>query len=735
MKTAASQPTNAPSHDTDPQDELSLLDLLTSLWSGKWLILACTVLSMICGAIWVLRTPPAYRAEGLLQLEKRAGGLALPSGMQDLLDGGSSSGSVGATEMAILRSRLVLRRAVVETGLDLTVTPRPLPILGNLPARLRLPDPEIAILRPYAWGNESVELGALDLSEALLGESILLTITGPNRFEITLPEGQTLTGKVGRRLEAPELGLSLLVDRLTGPIGREFILQRRASDLAVAQASAAFTAEESPRGSSLLRLTYTAETPRRAELILDAIIRAYVDQNIQRSSAEAQNSLDFIEEQLPLAEAEMARAQEALNLYRQEQNSVDVDYETRNLLEQVTKLESELNALALQEEELKKRYTPNHPTYQSLLETRAALESRLERLRAQTTDLPQTQREIFNLTRNLEVAQQVYIQLLNRAQELRVVRASTVGSVRIVDAAWSSGQNVNLGLAKGLAYSLAIGLFFGSLLTLAIRFLRRGVSGAEEIEQLGLPVFATVPHTPLAPKERRRGPLGILAMSHPDEITVESLRSLRTALQFGLVDAQSRSITLTSPAPDTGKSFTAINLAVVAAQSGQSVCLIDADLRRGYLRRFLDVPRETPGLTEFLAGQKTLDDILLRGPVPGLGVITTGRYPPNPSELLMRPKFAELLHELGWKYDLILVDTPPVLAVTDPVIIARQTGAVLLLTRHLKTMPGQISAAQKTLQNAGVKIAGAVLNDFKQSKASKYSYQVAYSYSYKTRKM
>lgn len=695
------------------------------------LILASTLIALTIGAVWALRQPPAYRAEGLLQLERRGGsGLGLPSAMQELISTGKPT-ALGEAEMAILRSRLVLRRAALETGLDVSAASRALPVLGSLPARLGLKDPGFAALKPFAWGNETLRLATLELPEALLDRELRLTISAPQSYELALPGGEILHGHAGTPLSRPDQGISVLITQLDGPIGRQFTLIRHHPDTAMQLASDAFSVSETPRNSALLRLSYIAPSPQRAEEILAAIIGAYVAQNIQRGAAEAQNSLDFIEEQLPLAETEMSRAQAALNRYRQDQNSVDVDYETQNLLEQATTTEAELNALALQEDELKKRYTPNHPTYQSLLETRAALQTRLERLRTQTADLPQTQREIFNLTRALEVAQQVYLQLLNRAQELRVLRASTVGSVHIVDPAWSSGLNINISLLRSLGLALMGGLLGGAALALSVRLLPLGIRGANEIEKIGMPVLVTIPHSAAAQQKTRRGTLAILAQAHPDDLAIEALRSLRTALHFGLLHCANRCVLLTSAAPDVGKSFTAINLAFIAAQAGQNVCLIDADLRRGYLGRYLDRPRETLGLADLLAGKTTLSEALISGPVPGLSVILSGPYPPNPSELMMRPSLTELLDKLNGCFDLVIIDSPPVLAVTDAVILGRQVGTVLVLARHLETQPAQITALRRSLQTAGVGVTGAVLNAYRPEHGQNpVNYAGAYSYRY-----
>lgn len=727
-------PAGEPRAPREPDDEIDLLALVSHLWAGKYWILAAAILALLGGVFVVLRATPIYEADALVQIETRSGAMGLPQAMQDLLSGDSKGDSAVANETEILKSRMVIGEAVQELGMQIQAAPRPFPLLGKLPSKLGLTDH--GILTDRSWGNESIEIGDLKVPQDWQDLPLRLTKTGPDQFTITLPDDETLSGAVGQRLSGRQTSFSLLVNQIEGPDGRAFDLTFLSLPDAVEKVQARLTVSQASRNSSLLNLSYQDPDPRQAERVLDAIAQAYVAQNIARGSAEADNSLQFIEKQLPKAQAAVDDAQQALNKYRQAQQSVDVDYETRSLLERATAIETQLNALSLQEEDLKKHFTPNHPAYQVLLDNRAALEAQLAEIRKETAALPETQKEIFNLTRSFEVASQIYTQLRNRAEELRVVKASTVGSVRIIDNAYSNGQAVSPRTARVLALSLVLGLFIGMAFILLRRLWHRGISGAEEIEQSGLPVFGVLNFEPDAINHRkRRGLLPIHALTKRDSLVVESLRSLRTALHFGLIDAKTKSVLLTSASPGVGKSYTAINLAIVAAQAGQKVCVIDADLRKGYLRRYLGRDKETPGLADFLAKTHELDEILIPGPVDGLSVILTGHYPPNPSELLLRPELGVLINHLDKEFDLILIDSPPALAVTDPVVISRQVGATIMVVRHLITMKGEIEAVRRAFEIAGSKISGAVLNAYRQEHASSYgNYSYYYNYRYRYQK-
>ena len=716
------------------EDEINLLEIAVALWAGKRKVAFVTFLALIFGAYISLSTEPTYRAYGLMQLEAKGGSLALPAGMQGLLGGGGQSPS--EAEIEIMKSHLVLGEAVQTLDLQILAVPRRSLLLGVLPSRLGLPDTGIRLLAPFAWGNEAISIGELEVSPDWLGKGMVLTITGPGTYVLELPDGREVEGKVRERLALAESGFSLVVDRLEGPVRRQFNVLRQSLPEAVIRVQAGFSVTETPRGSSILRTSFVDPSPRQAERVLNAISDAFLAQNIDRSAAEARNSLDFIADQLPIAEQEVTDAQDALNDYRQKQQSVDVNYETRSLLERATKIETDLADWTLREQEVKERYTVNHPVYEALLKERETLQAQLDELRGLAGNLPETQKEIFNLTRNLEVAQEVYVQLLNREQELRVIQASTVGSVRIIDEAYAREIKIwpkssVIGGAAGM-----VGLVLGSAFVLFRWAMRKGIRGAQEIEALGLPVFATVAFLPNAADHRsRKGALPIHAVTSPDDVVVEALRSLRTSLHFGMLDATSKSILFTSAAPAAGKSFIAVNLAAVAAQSGQKVCLIDADLRKGYLRRYFGKEKGTPGLTEYLARENTLDEVMFKSAIDGLSVITTGRYPPNPSELLFRPQFESLLAELDKTFDLVIIDAPPTLAVTDPVVIGRFAGARIMVARHMETVLGEVEAVRRSFETTGIKLTGAILNGYKASEVTQYGDKFAgynYRYSYQS---
>ena len=710
-------------------DEIDILRILRILWARKWVVLITAFLGLCLGIFFYASAQPIYRADALLQLEERSTQLSLPKELAGLANDDPRT----VTEIELLQSRMILGQVVADLNLDWLIVPARIPVIGDAVAQYPIPVPKVDRLVTYQRYGESLELSFLEVPPDWVGKGIRLISGGVDRtFTLIFPDGHKVTGSPGEMLRDEARAVAVNIASVKAPAGRVYTLIQIPEQRAIAAVRPNFQVSEKGRGSGILQMTYTAGTGVQAIRVLDSIGRVYVRQNINRSAAEIDNSLEFIEEQLPLARARQRAAEEALDAYLLDQGTVDVNFKTSSTMAQVSKIENDLSLLDAQETQISERYTLNHPVYQQLLNQRKQLTSQLAELRLQIDDLPETQREIFNLSRDVELAQETFTQLQVRLQEVQVLRASTVGNVRIVDAAQMQLRRVSPNRNRMLGINLVLGVFLGVALVLLRAWLRPGIRSTEEIEAVDLPVFATVNFSKQANETNKNKK--ILARVDPTDLTIEAFRSLRTSLHFGMLDAASSSIAISSAAPASGKSFTSMNLAVVSALAGQKVCLVDCDIRRGHLRKFFDASNKTPGLSNYLSDGSSLKDILIKSEVEGLDVICTGPYPPNPSELLMRPKFAELLSELDQSYDLILLDCPPALAVTDPVIVGREAGAVLIVVNYGNTTKEELTAVKKLFEVGNVPITGSILNGFNPKDASATGYAYSYRYSYETDK-
>ncbi len=710
----------------DADDEINLSQVFHTLWKGWTWIAVLSILGFVSGLLMIANTQPTFQADALLQLEERSGALTLPSSLSGMLENDPRS----VTEIEILRSRMVLGNAIAEQDLDLRVTPDLMAIFGTLVARYRLPFFDSIIPARFMRPGESITLESLVVPPGLLNQEIELIVTGATEYIVVMPDGKTLTGVVGRATMIEEDGFSLTISDINAPAERRFYLRQLDEVRAINALRSRLSVSERGRSSGVLEVRLSGEDPQGTSRALNAIIQAYLGQNVSRGAAEAESSLTFIRDQLPQAERNLRDAEAALNAYQQKQVTVDLAMETQTVLEQITRIEKELEDVQRREDSFGDLFTPKHPIYRQLQDERGRLDTRLAALREQVSALPETQRQILNLTRSIDLSQRIFTELLIRAQEVEVLRASSVGNVRIVDGARASPDPIAPRRSRILALSLAMGAIAAIGAVLLRSLMKKGIEASSELEKLGLLPFATINYSKEADtKGRRLEKMKILALENSADPAVEAIRSLRTSLHFGMLDAKTPSICMTSSHKSAGKSFLSVNLAAVVAQAGQRVCLVDADLRRGQMHRYFNVPSNSPGLAEVLAGAISLEKAIIHCPIKNLFFLPVGHYPPNPSELLMRADLPQMIDWCAKQFDLTIFDTPPILAVTDPVILARNTGATIFVARHGVTPVGEIAAAQKTLASAGLKFSGAVLNAFDPKKAgSRYEYGYHYEY-------
>ncbi len=720
----------------DEDEGLALGEIIAVLMDYRWLIAAICLCTLALGLGWVFVSKPIYRADGLLQIEEKKGSGGVFKALEPLL----GEDTTVSAEVEILSSRMVLGRVVGKLKLDIIASPRTLPLIGGAVARRYEGDePNSAWLglSRFAWGGEVIQVDSLEVPDSALDGELWLTAGEDGTFTIVDEDDRlVLEGKAGVRANGQ--GYSAFIAQLKARPGTQFLLKKLSAETAIDNLRRNYSVKERGKKSGVLELSMVGQKPAQIALILDDIMNTYVRQNVERRSAEAEKTLKFLDTQLPALKTQVDSAEAAYNSYRQSRGSLDLNLETQGILKSLVEVENAAVLLKQERDELRQNFTPEHPRIQAVDNKLARLNERRKQFEADVSRLPDTQQTVLRLARDVEVSNRLYTELLNTAQQLRVSKAGTVGDVRVIDTAAVGREPVGAKPIAILGIALLLGLLASLVVIWVLRSLRVVVEDPEVIEsQLGLPVYATVPHSKLEVDLHRRAQAGgggeLLAVAHPQEDAVESLRGLRTTLHFALLDAQGNSLLITGPSPGLGKSFISKNLGAVLAQVDKRVVIVDADLRRGHLHKEFGIERAV-GISEYVAGQAALDDVLKSTAVSGLSVVTTGQIPPNPSELLMHPRFEVLLGELAARFDTVIVDAPPVLAVSDAAIIGRHVGATLMIARAGKHPIRELEQAVKRLSQAGVQVKGFVFNDLNVSRQSyRYGYKgYVYRYSYKT---
>lgn len=708
-------------------DEIDLGKLFGILVDSRWMIIAITIIFSVAGVCYALLATPVYKADALLQVETKSSGMPALGDMGGLFAQESSA----TTEIEIIKSRMVLGQTVDKLNLTTVTVPNYLPMAGKGLARIT--------------GDElSISISRFEIPKHVESSAFTLVVTDSEAGSFILTdshEREVLSGKVNKLAQRGDY--RLFVTALTGENESTFTVVKRSRLDAIQSLQQGLAVSERGKQTGILQLSLTGENRANIERVLNDISQNYFLQNVERNSAEAENSLVFLRKHLPDIKSELITAEDKLNRFRQANDSIDLGLEAKSTLEVMVKLEAQLNELTFKESEISQRFTKEHPAYSALLEKRQTLLGERERLNKQVQKLPKTQREILRMTRDVEVNQQIYVQLLNKVQELNIVKASTVGNVRILDVAQSYTRAVKP--KKPLIVVLAT--LLGGMLAVAIALLKaafhRGVENPDDIEALGLPVYASVPMSDWQIEiEKKRGnkktilPVEqtLLAVSNPADLSIEALRSLRTSLHFAMMEAKNNILMISGPSPGIGKSFVSANMAAVVAKAGQRVLVIDADMRKGRMEQQLAVVNKI-GLSDFLSGQTSIESLIKQPGVENLDFISRGNVPPNPSELLMHPRFKELMDWASENYDIVIVDTPPILAVTDPAIVGAHAGTTLLVGRFGQNTAKEIAVTKQRFEQNGIEVKGFILNAVVRKASSYYGGNYGYyNYSYESKK-
>ncbi len=379
----------------------------------------------------------------------------------------------------------------------------------------------------------------------------------------------------------------------------------------------------------------------------------------------------------------------------------------------------------------------------------------LDQQRSQNTGLldamPAKQASEARLSMHVETIKRMTDQLRDDYQRASVSEAVEAGQVEIVDLAIRPTKPIGARLRTKLGLGLILGLFFGAGAAFIVERLNTAIRRREEIERLlHVPGLGIIPQImpnrvvrghlkfaglnlpfPQSRKSVRRGmgdSAALVTSQNMRSTSAEAFRTLRTNLIFSQAVQSLRTIVITSPSPQDGKTTTATNLAVTFAQQGLRVLLADCDLRRGRLHNVFRVPRE-PGMTQYLAGQNTFSEVVRDSTVERLSFIPAGTFPPNPSELLGSARTRDLMAQLSSQYDIVILDTPPVHVAGDALILGTIADGVILVLRAGNTERGAAQHAMLRLTNVGARVVGAVLND-PDHKVPQYGGYYYYDYYY-----
>lgn len=708
-------------------DDLDLGKILGVFIDGKWIIFLFVLVALIFGISYAFLATPIYKSDALIQVEQKSSG-GFSAVVSENLGDAFSSESTADAEIQLITSRMILGATVDKFNLTTIITPNYFPVIGAGIARLTDSKQSIKISK----------FEIIDLDESQ-NTNFRIKIIDSNKKTYALYDDKNnliLKGKAGKTIIAN--GIEIQLSDIHSENGFEFYVNKISKISAINWLKSKISAEELGNKTGIIRLNLELRDKKKSELLLNDISNRYFLQNVERDSAEAEQSIKFLKDKLPQLKAALVKSENKLNDYRKKRESVNLTMEAESTLKVMVNLDSQLNELTFKEAEISQKYTKDHPAYKALLDKRQTLLKQKKSLTSKIESLPETQKEILSLKRDVEVNQQIYVQLLNKIQELNVVKAGTVGNVRIIDKAESYPKEVSPVKGIVIIASILVGLIFSIVYLFLKMLLHKGIETPDQLEEIGLSVYANIPKSELQlslsdkfKKNKNRRSNSLLAEVNPADLSIEAFRGLRTSLHFAMMESANNILMISGPAPGIGKSFVSTNFATVYAQTNKRVLIIDADMRKGYLHSLFSVDNKF-GLSDYLSGTTNIEDCIQSSNIENLDIIARGQVPPNPSELLMHKRLSECLDKLKSSYDLIIIDTPPVLAVTDASIVGALAGTTLMVARYGVNTVKEVEVACSRFEQSGIRVKGMILNAIEKKASSSYGGYGYYNYSYKS---
>ncbi len=726
-------PYSAPPIAMQEDEDVNFGSYLATVLDNRRLILTIAFVISLLGIGYAFLVNPVYEANLLIHVEEDS-----PKEAKNILGemGSLFEYKTAATaEMELLRSRLVVSRAIDNLRLYINVHPKYFPVFGAWLAShgKGLSTPGLFGYGGYAWGAEKMDVSVFNVPDALQNLEFIVTVESDGQYRLRQSDKNIdLKGRVGVPLnaETDKGNIELTIDQIFAKPGAQFFLTRTSRLSTIEDVQTAMIIAEQGKQSGIISATLHGDDPKVTSSILNEVGKEYVRQNAGRKTEEAEKSLAFLNKRLPELRQELEQSEGKLNQFRNSHGTIDLGEEAKLSLQQSAA--AKLRKIELQQKrtELLNRFMPEHPVVKGIDSQIAEINDEIREVADHIKTLPLLEQDILRLNRDVKVNTDLYTALLNTAQQLRMITVGKGSNVRLVDAPMMPEKPISPNRPKIMAISILAGLLLGVLTAFVKKAFRGAIDDPQEIEKmLGVPVYASIPHSKMQKEllEEATGKskkLPLLARISSTDIAIESLRNFRAALQFSLSRSKNNIVVIAGPTAGMGKTFVSVNLAAIMAASGKKVLLIDADFRNGHLHRYFDLDRQN-GLSDYISGTSRPDQIVHHNMIENMDFISTGGLPPNPSELLLHPKFGALLQSLSAAYDLVLIDATPILPVADTLIIGAHASSIYIITRAGITTPGEISESVKRLNQAGLAPKGVLFNDMA-VKPGRYGYGYAY---------
>ena len=632
------------------------------------------------------------------------------------------------------------------------------PVVNLLHLRIRVSDPNVGTLdriknsitntqinKPEGVSLKTkegeVEVSQFNVSQEYLNRPFTLTRSATG---FVLSNGfDDFKGQLGRshRFRGTDGQIQISVNNLPAD-GYVVNITKQSLQTTTDQINSTLSVVEKGKQTGIIQLSMTGANQQQTSLILKQIVLSYIDQNQSRGSEETTKTISFMETQIPNLKKKLEDSEAIFNEFRKKYGTIDVSKEAELLLTENSQIDAQLNELKLKKADLTTYYTEEHPLVLQINEQLAVLNDRKNEIDNTIAGLPEIQREFLQLSADSTINREIYLTLLKNYEQLKIVKAGQIGFARIIDLPISTYRAIAPKKLQIMILAMLLGGMLGTMLVLLKNMLRNVVKDPERLEaKTGIPVIATIPRSPLLTRlgKNKNASNRLLAYVDNNSLSYEAVKSLRTSLMFGMpkegkAGQRARVILITGESPGVGKSFISANLTEVFAQLNKKLLVIDADMRMGELHKMFNMDKNN-GLAECLLQRSdatqtssNLSSFIHPTTIDNIDFMPRGEHPRNPASLLANGSFDKLMVELNLHYDYIIMDSPPILAASDAMILAQHADKVLMVTRYDDSIEGQLVYAVKQMNKANIQVDGIILNDVQQGLMSKYSYHYSYAY-------
>jgi len=750
MNTDSKNLSNAASKDDN--DEIDLMALLFAILRGWKIVLFFALLGLLLGVLYTRYVNPTFQSDALIQIEESSQGVAaLGENISNLV---GSDASTAQTEAELIRSRMVLE-----------------PVVDALNLRVRLSDPTIGYIekiksnRTYTQINTAEEvtletsdgqvvIKQFDVSKDYLNKGFSL-VKSENGF--TLTNGfDDFKGQFNKPYQFNGANGQIRITVAQLPENNHPVnIYKQSLHNATNAINGALSVVEKGKGTGIIQLTMTGPNQQQTTSILSQVVQSYFGQNQARGSEETTQTLEFMETQIPVLREKLEKSEAKFNEFREQSGTIDVTQESQLLLAENARIDAQLSELKLKKADLTTYYTEEHPLVIQINDQIEVLNNRKQQIKNTIQELPEIQREFLQLSEDVGIDREIYLTLLKNYQQLQIAKAGQLGYARIIDMPISTFRAIAPKKLQIWLLAVFLGTLLGAVLAFIKSLFRNVVKDPERIEvKTGVPVIATIPRSPLLTRlhKNKKAPNRLLAYVDNNSLSYEAIKSLRTNLMFGMpvqgrAGQRAKVILITGESPGVGKSFISSNLTEVFAQLDKKTLIMDADMRLGELHKVFNMDQHN-GLADYLMQDTThlskeaaqvvshdgiqesssLASFIHPTGIDNIDFMPRGEHPRNPASLLANGSFDHLMTELNLYYDYIIIDSPPILAASDAMILAQYVDKVLMVARYDKSIEGQVVYAVNQMNKANINVDGIILNDVQQGIMSKYSYHYSYAY-------